>query len=241
MATNLAGRICIGELNACLVRMASLDADCSPLGGTSGGIVTAGLVDMTADPDIEQGARFEPKNGCGTTMFVREEEDRVKRYNLSGNFIFHDWEMMAMAFGGGTILGEAGGLYSGEVIGYYDRLYNSAKRNGVYLEVIVETAREGQGDCSVGGDTDAPSYVGHIFGKAKLVPGSKAFGNDVQNLAFTGVASNNPSLFNGPWNDYPGVGYIPNTAHLEVGYSQAQFDAILATAGCGYRDLPAGS
>lgn len=240
MATNLAGGVCIGQLNACVLRIARLDSDCSPTGGTNGGIVTAGLVTLTADPEIEEGTVFEPKNGCGTIAYTYELEDVIKRYNLSGEFVFFDYEFMEMAFGSELILGKAGGALAGKVIGAADRLYSAAPRNGVYLEVITTAVAQGAGSC-VAADGSVAVAVGHIFGKAKLQLGSSAFENAEKKMTFTGKSTNNPNLFNGPWNDYPGAGYIKNSAHSEVGYTQAQYDAILADIGCGYNDIPAGS
>lgn len=240
MATNLAGGICIGELQACVVRAAALDADCTPTGGTNGGLVTAGLVTLTADPDIEEGTLYEQKNACGDILFTYQKDDVVKKYNLSGEFGFADFEMMALLFGGTTILGKVGGPFAGKVIGFADRLYTAARRNGVYLEVITTTVGQGVGDCSMGA-TAIPAAIGHIFGKVKLVPGAQNFADDVKRVAFTGKGVNNPNLFDGPWNDYPGTPYVPNSPHIEVAYSQSQYDAILATVHCGYADIAVGS
>lgn len=240
MATNLAGGVCIGELQACIVRAAALDADCSPTGGTNGGIVTAGLVTMTADPDIEEGTVYEQKNACGDILFTYEKDSVVKRYNVSGEFGFSDFEMMALLFGGTTILGKAGGSFAGKVVGYADRLYTAARRNGVYLEVITTAITQGAGDCVVSG-TGAPAAIGHIFGKARLTPGSINFADDIKRVAFTGKATNNPNLFDGPFNDYPGAGYTPNSPHVAVGYSAAEYAVILATVGCGLQNISSGS
>lgn len=240
MTTNLAGGVCIGELQACIVRAAVLDTDCTPVGGVNGGIVTAGLVTMTADPDIEEGTVYEQKNACGDILYTYEKDDVVKRYNISGEFGFSDFEMMAMLFGGSLVLGKNGGDFQGEVIGYADRLYNAGRRNGVYLEVITTAITEGAGDCTVVG-SEAPFAIGHIFGKAKLVPGSQNFADDIKRLAFSGKSTNNPNLFDGPWNDFPGAGYIPNSPHVAVGYSQTEYEAIAALVTCGYQDLATGS
>jgi hypothetical protein len=240
MATNLAGNICLGEMQACVVRVAALDVDCTPTGGVNGGIVTAGLVTLTADPEIESGTVYEQKNGCGSILFTYEKDDILKRYNLSGEFGFADFEMMAMLFGGSTILGRAAGSYSGKVIGYADRLYTAAQRTGVYMEVITTAIAQGSSGCQVFGSA-APVAIGHIFPKVKLVPGSMNFGDDIKRVTFTGTGSNNPNTINGPWNDYPGTGYAPNSAHIAVGYSQVEYDAIVAQVGCGYKDIPAGS
>ena len=240
MTTNLAGGVAIGQLNACVVRAARLDSDCSVTGGVNGGIVTAALVSLQADPDVEDGTVFEPKNACGNIMFTYEQEDKIKRYNISGEFGFHDYEAMALLFGGTTILGKAGGSFAGKVMGYADRLYSAPPRNGVYLEVITTAIYAGSGAC-VASDGSTPVAVGHIFGNCKLSRGSSNFGNEVKRLAFSGKATNNPNLFDGPWNDFPGAGYIPNSPYVEVGYTQAEYNAILAAVHDGYVDLPAGS
>ena len=240
MSSNLAGSLNIGTLQACILRAAALDSDCSVVGGTNGGIVTAGLVTMTADPDVEEGTTYEQKNGCGDLLFTYEKDDVIKRYNLSGEFGFMDWEFMALVFGGTTLLGKSGGDFAGKVIGYADRLYTAAQRNGVYLEVITTAIAEGAGSCTIAGST-TPVAIGHVFGKTKLVPGSKDFGDDIMRLTFAGKSTNNPNLYDGPWNDYPGAGYIPNTPYFQIGYTQAEYDAIAAAVGAGYVDLPTGS
>ena len=243
MATNLVNNISVGQLNACVVRAARLDADCGPTGGINGGIVTAALVTMSANPVVEDGTIFEPKSGCGNILFTFEQEDRIKRYTITGEFGFTDWELMALLFGGTLILGRAAGSYSGKVVGYADPLYNIAPRNGVYLEVITTAVTEGGNGCvnaSLGASTPIAA-VGHIFGKARLRAGDVTFANEVQKLMFSGTSTNNPNMTNGPWNDYPGAGYVANSAHVQVGYSQTEYDAIVATIGYGYKDIPAGS
>lgn len=236
----MAGPVNLGELNACIVRGAKLDADCGNTGGTSSGIVTAALVTLTATPVIAAGAVFAQKDACGTTKFTLTQEDKVTGYTLSGEFAFSDFEMMSMFFGGATILGNAAGAFSGKVIGYADPLYNGPSRNGAYLEVITTAVVEGSGDCITSGIA-APVAFGHIFGKVKLVPGAMTFQNDIKRIAFDGNSTNNPSLFDGPWNDFPGTGYIPNSPHVVVGYSAAQYATILASVVVGFADLPVGS
>lgn len=240
MSTNIAGGICIGELGACVVRAAKLDSDCTPTGGTNGGIVTAGLVTLTADPDIQEGTVFEPTTACGVTAYSVAREDRVRRYNLSGEFIFFDDEMANLLFDSTLILGKSGGSFAGKVIGNADKLYSASAGNGAYLEVITQAVQEGSGDCITSGG-GAPVAFGYIFGKTKLVPGSTTWEDAERRMTFTGKASNNPNLFNGPWNDYPGAGYIPNSPRVRVGYSQAEYDAILDVVQCGFVNLPAGS
>jgi hypothetical protein len=240
MPSNLAGDINLGQFNACVVRVARLDTDCSPSGGNDSGWVTAGLITATATPDVEEGTVFEPKTACGDIAYTFETADKIKRYNLSGEFVFFDWEGMEIMFGGETILGAAGGDFAGEVIGYATPAFTSTANNGVYLEIITQGVAQGAGDCIASG-SGFPTYYGNIFGKVKMTPGERVFENDVARVTFTGKATSNPALFDGPWNDYPGAGYIPNSPYVHVGYSAAEYAAILATVAPGYQDLPAAS
>mgnify|MGYP000317075805 FL=1 len=241
MATNLAGGVNLGQLNACVLRAARLNSNCAPTGGVNGGIVTAALMTLTADPDTDEGQVFEPKTACGSYLYTYEDDPVVKRYNLSGEIGLFDWEMMALLFGGNLILGRAAGSFNGKAIGYSDKTFGAAPSNGVYLEVIVQNVLPGAGVCIGTGSTAAPVATGYIFGRCKLVPGQTMFENDVKRVTFSGRANQNPNLFNGPWNDYPGSTYIPNSPLVRVGYSQAEYDAITAAIGAGYKDLPAGS
>jgi hypothetical protein len=241
MPSNLAGGLNLGHLGACVVRVAKLDTDCSPLGGNNTGWVTTGLVTLTATPDIEEGTVFEPKTACGTIAYTYERADVVKRWNLTGEFVFFDPEGAEVMFGGQTILGAAGGDFAGEVIGWAAPVSSATTvNNGVYLEIISQVSAEGAGDCITSG-SGFPQYFGYVFGKVKMTPGERTFEDDFAVQSFTGKATNNPSLFDGPWNDYPGAGYMPNSAFMYFGYTAAEYAAILATAAAGYQDLPAGS
>lgn len=245
MPSNLAGGgVCIGQHSVCLLRAAILDTDCTVLGGNNGGVVTAGIVTMTASADIQEGVTFEPLTGCGDVGWTYAKNDRVKRVNISGDLLFHDFEMMKVLFGGHLITGAVGTDFAGLNIGWAELNINEADPPAVYLEVITLNAAAGVGDCQVAG-VNVPYATGHIFGKAKVTLGDRTFENDVANVSFTGTSTGNPALFNGPWNDWPGSTdgspYIPNSPRVQVNYSVAQYNAILARVGCGFDDLPAGS
>ena len=240
MPSALPAAVNVGQYNACIVRVAKLDTDCTPLGGNNSGWVTAGLVTMTATPDVEEGTVFEPKTACGSIAYTIEDPDRIKRYNLSGEFVFFDVEGAEIMFGGTLVTGAGGGDFVGDNIGWAAPDYNAAATNGVYLEVITKAVGEGAGDCIASG-VGFPVYHGHIFGKTFLTPGERVFENDVARQTFTGKARSNPALFDGPWNDYPGAGYIPTSPYITVGYSAAEYAVIEATVAPGYDDLAAGS
>lgn len=240
MASNLPAPVNLGQLNACVLRAARLNANCSVTGGVSGGMVSAGLVTLTATPVINEGTDFNQKNACGTVLFDYTEDDKLTGWTFDGEFAFTDPEQAALLFGGSVINGAAAGWAAGKSIGWAAPKYNAPARNGVYLEVITTTIAEGAGNCVSGAGTTAVAF-GHIFGKSKLTPGAISFANDIIRVPFSAKTTNNPSLYDGPWNDYPGAGYIPDTSYLYVGYSQAQYNAILAAVTPGVADLPTGS
>jgi len=237
MASNLAGGQCLGQHSVCLMRAAILDDDCTPQGGTNSGIVTVGIVTATATPEYRDERRIEPTNGCGDIMFTYNQLGCLLRETLSGELIFHDWEMMQVLFGGTLILGVAGGPFAGEVIGWAKPSCPDDLPKSVYLEFIVKNASQEAGECQVAG-SEFPTHTGHIFPKVNLTAGAQTYNDQSISLPFDGFSVRNPSLVKGPWNDYPGAGAMPASPHIEVGYSQTQYDAILAYAGCGFVNLP---
>lgn len=243
MPSNLASTNQLGQLGASLIRVASLDADCGPSGGNCSGFITTALTSVNPEPDIEEGTVFEPKTAGGTIFYTYRRPDLVKRVNLTIEFIGLDWEQMKILFGGNTITGDAGSFSNSDVVGYALPDYSDTPYNGVYLEVIRQQIANGAGDCVTSSGTYAP-YVGHIFGKARLTRGGTTMEDAAGSVTATGFAVSNPNLADGPWNDWPGASpyaYIPRSPWIEIGYSQAQFDAMNALAGAGCLDLAAGS
>lgn len=240
MPSNLPSTINLGEVGACLFRVARLDSNCAPLGGDGSGYVTAGIVDGTATPDIEEGTTVAPKTGCDVVGYRIVRDNRLNGFTIAGNLLFWDDEGMFQMFGGSVITGRAGGPFAGDTIGWAAPNYDAPASPGVYLEMISQNVAEGAGDCITSGD-GFPTYVGHIFGKVKLNIGEISLTNDAILLPFSGTASSNPNLANGPWNDFPGQGYIPNSPYVKVGYSTEEYEAILADVAAGQADLPAGS
>ncbi len=232
MASNLAGATVIGQHSLCLVRAASLDADCSPLGGADSGWSSLGLITLSDSVEAADDFVLEPENGCGKTLFTYTDPGDITRHNLSGDFGYHDWEMMKLLFGGSTVLGKAGGPYPGKVIGWQEP-GAGANPPAVYFEVITQNISGTSGEC-VSGVSGFPPYQGHIYGRAKFRRGDRTFERDTGLISFTAVATSNPNLATGPWLDWPGTGVVGNTMYQTVGYSQAQFDTMVALAGAGY-------
>lgn len=240
MASDLPAQVNVGQINACLIRIARLAADCSPLGGADTAYVTVGLSTFSSEPDVEEGTRYEPKNACGQVMYIYEGDDITKRHNLQGELWFFDVEGMFIMFGGEVVQGKVGSDFAGFNIGWASPGASAPPRNGVYLEIITQNIGQDAGDCA-SAEGGFPAWTGHIWGKAKLRMGTINMAEEARVVAFAGTAVGNPNLFDGPWNDYPGAGYIRNTPYQTIQYSQEEYEAILALAGPGMQATPAAS
>lgn len=238
MASNLPGDICVGQHSVCLVRAAILAGSCAPLGGVDSGFVSAGIVTATASVTLKEGQTFEPETGCGNIAWTYEQPDLIRSYELSGELVFFDHEMMEVLFGGSVVVGGAGSAFTGQNIGWSAPNYTDDPPPAIYLEFVTLTAAEGVGTCDTPG-AEIPAAVGHIFGRTRLVPGDRTFAAEAATVAFTGTATANPNLGTGPWNDWAGEGNVPNSPYIQVSYSRAEYEAMADLASCGYQTLPA--
>jgi hypothetical protein len=237
MASNLPGDICLGEHSVCIIRGAKLDADCSVTGGADSGFVSAAIITATWTPVYSDERRIQPRNGCGTRLFSFVQPGCLESATLTGELGFHDPETKMVMFGGSLQIAAAGSDFAGAVGGYAAPTCDDPAPNGIYLEVIVQNAAQGVGDCS-SADDPFPPYKGYIFGKTKLTEDAITFNDTEHNAAFTGTVEGNPNLVFGPWNDYPNTGVVANSPKVEVYYDQSQFEAIASAVACGYQTLP---
>ena len=166
MASNLAGAACIGQHSVCVIRAALLDPDCSHQAGADAAWTSLGLITLTDSPEYDDDFNLEPLNGCGTKLYTVSEPGKIIRHNLTGDLGYHDWEMMALLFGGTTVLGKAGGPYAGKVIGWASRSpTDTTTQKSVYLEVITKNISATAGECTAAsGASGYPPYQGHIYG-----------------------------------------------------------------------------
>ena len=248
MTTALAGAQSIGQYDLCLFRVGRLNADCSPFYGANGGIITAGVIDMTASAEIKAGATVELENGCGDLLVNVAKRDKVKWRNLSGNIGLFDYEAMEIMFGGSLIHGKSGTDFAGEVIGWAEPGVDDADPNPCVLEVIVKNAAKGLGACqTTGSASDYPAYTGYIFPKCQLTFGERSMAAGGQTWSFTGKSENNPNFGSGPWRDWDNTAaevFPSGSPMVIVGYDNLA--AILSTSGLsaprsGYVATPAAS
>ncbi|WP_373071316.1 hypothetical protein [Gemmatimonas sp.] len=198
-------------------------------------IVTTGILSATASPQYESFTPFEAQTNCGDTAWVYRKKDKLVQYALTGELTYFDHEAMYLLFGGDVVTGRAGTGFPGNNIGWAAPGTNDPAGADLYLEFITKVAGAGADSC----DTSLiPAAVGHIFPNVSLIAGDRTFDFDAAVMTFSGTSRENSNAFNGPWGDWPGVGAVPVSPYIQVSYSAAEYDAIMATAACGFTLLP---
>lgn len=225
MASNAVA--CIGQRSACAVRATRLDSTCAAATGAAATVVTAGLVTMTATPDIEEGQRFEPKNACGTIMWTAEDPTITKRYTITAEFCTWDYELVELLTDAAILIGPASTTWATKAMGIALPGSSTTIGNGVALEIWSKTAGA-TGVC--GAVSTLPPYVRHIFPYCLLHIDDHTFADDVSTLKLSGTANANSLWGVGPYGDWQGpVAGVP----ADSPYTQV-YSAALPTTGCGF-------
>lgn len=231
MASNT---ICIGQRQACALRVTRLGSDCAPVTGADNAVVTTALVTMNLDPEIEEGTTYEPKNACDSILWTAEEQDKIKRYTGEGELGVWDYELIELMTDASLMVADAGSPWtSSENFGIEMPGPTTASTPGVALEVWTKGQATGnEGPCGPAGTH--PPYVRHVFPRVLIRPGGRTFENDVAMFTFSMKASANPQWGSGPWGDWHAASDLSG----DTPYAQFWDDALPATA-CGYIAVPA--
>jgi hypothetical protein len=96
----MANEECAGQAQACLMRVARLDATGAPLEGVGNLYVTETLISMEWSPDIATGDELEQVNGCGDECVYFRAPDRVRKHDLTLTVCAPEPELMEMLEGG---------------------------------------------------------------------------------------------------------------------------------------------
>lgn len=218
---------CIGQYQACALRAARLSADCTPLASANNIVTTAGLVTMTATPDVEEGTKYEPKNGCGSIPWTAEGEDIIKRWNLDIQLILWDFELIEILTGAALIIGDSGTTWPSKNIGFESRGPNADVFAGASLEIWSRNSKSG-GPCGPVGEN--PPYTRHIFPRTKLRLAERTFADEAAVLRLQGWSGPNSEWGEGPVSDeWEGADPLSSdTPYASI------FATELPTTGCGY-------
>lgn len=235
-----ANSLCLGQRQACAIRVTRLNSDCTPAEGDDNAVVSAGLVTLNIDPEVEEGATYQPKNACDQIRWTAEEEDRITRWTGDFEFSDFDFELMEIMFNAALLVGAATSPWEGQNIGVSGAGPNSPSGNGVGIELWVKNAGLGdQGQC--GPVSDVPPYTRYVLPLVKVRPGGRTFNVDAGVLAGSIKASPNPQWGQGPWGDWQAEVGFEDSALASESWVQFWDDDIPDTDGCGYLSVPSGS
>lgn len=204
----MANVACIAERSVCAIRATRLGDDCAPLTGPTDGAIAVAVATINVTSDVEEGTKFEPKDGCGRIMYTAEDPDVIKRKNLTIELGFVDFELLELVTDSTLILGAEGGDYEGLVIGIEEPGATTTQGNGIALEVWTKTAF-GTGAC--GEDGANPNWIRHVFPRVFLRPGDRTMENAPANVSLVGTSNSNPQWID-VWGDYPGEGALSGTS-----------------------------
>lgn len=181
---------CGASVQACALRVATLDNNGVPLPGAGKLYVTDALTSLEATPVYFAGTDMEVTNACGNLCVTYKSRDQLKRYDLTLSLCDFDPELEIILAGGQTF------TLGGQTIGSSTPAIGSpGATNGVSLELWSKHI--------VNGDIDGTyPYIRWVLPRAYLQPDTITWNNDHMPRNFTGYTSQNPNWYNGPANDW---------------------------------------
>jgi hypothetical protein len=224
--------ICIAERSVCAIRIVRLGTDCAPLTGPSNGAVATAIATITLTPEVEEGTRTAPKDGCGRTVYVAEDPDVTLGYTAEMELVTSDFELLELLTDASLMLGGPDSPWDGEAMGVQMPGFNTPAGDGVGMEIWTKVA-SGTGVCGPA-DTNPP-YMVHLLPRTRWRSGARTMDGEHANQSFSGKVSNNVMWGEGPWGDWQAVEGL----NADSPYAKF-FAADIPEASCGYIDVPAG-
>jgi hypothetical protein len=186
----MAEQSCGASVQACAIRVATLEQDGVPLPGVGLAYVTDQLMKMVATPNNVKGADMDIINACGILINAYKARDMFKRYDLALDMTFISPEFEHMLCGG-ELFTQGGFAVGGSspAFGAIEAVY------GVSVELWTKHI--------VNGDFDPIwPYIQWVFPRTYWTVGPDTFENNPMQRSFVGYTSQNPNYFNGPFNDW---------------------------------------
>lgn len=221
---------CFGSLQACMTRVAKLTSSGGPDDGSTNGYRTDALIELTVDPEIEEGVNLRVRNACGSICQTFRDCDKLVGLTFAMQLCHLDAELLAMLTGG-SVIRDLSGAGVGNVIGFELPSSEDACPNGVSLEEWSKAWDNSAvaTPAFAGGSTAV--YFHWVFPKTQWQIGQLKFENDFMRVNVTGFALENPQITaNGPFDDWPAdVAAYGGITNLGGWF----FDTTLPSAACG--------
>ena len=232
-----AGNGLYGSIKAAVIRVARLDASCSPISGATNGAASKAVIMLQAQAEYETGEEFTQKNGLGDLMISVKDNDKLKRMNLTMELATRDFELLEIMTGA-TLLASGG-----TTMGISRRGTSLTTPDPVSVEIWTKVATS-SGSCVA---TGSGQWFRNVYPKVVWTLGDTDFGNSIATVKMTGVAEGNPNWgANGPFNDWAYTAIPSDTPEawvLDSAYSSpadvAANGGVLPAALGGYLAVPA--
>jgi hypothetical protein len=186
----VAEQSCGASVQACALRIATLEQDGVPLPGSGLAYVTDQFAKLTATPSLFKGVDIQTPNACGSPVVIYKDRDKLIRYDLALDMILLSPEFEHLLVGGELFT--SGGFAVGgssPAIAVVEAVY------GLSMEVWTKHI--------VNGDYDPIwPYIQWVYPRTYWQVGPDMFENNPMMRSFTGYTSQNPNYFNGPFNDW---------------------------------------
>lgn len=181
---------CLPQLQACRMRIALLEADGTPDGGTTNMVVTKSFTSLATTAVYTDGDETEEKNACGEVEVSFRANDSFKRLDFTISLLKPDPYVSALLSDG--VL-----LEDGDRVGYAYPPIGAVSDKLISVELWAKRINNGVLD------PDYP-YAHWAFPLGQnLRIGDKEFASGNQVTTFSGQFLENSNWFDGPGNDWP--------------------------------------
>lgn len=210
---------CLTAIGVCALRITALDDNGTPLVGASSAVVRS-LVQIQKSTTVSAGTTFEQRDGCGNICATKTTQDKITGVGLELQLCQTDAALEALLTDGTLITGNV--FTGGGPIGVDSPSSTAGTSNGVCVEAWQPVYD--------GADQAASAlsnlvYKHWVWPKVTWVPGQETLAEGITITPFTGKASENSQIFDGPFNDFP---VIPQGAEMWF------YDENIPDIDCGY-------
>lgn len=192
----MAEQPCLPQVQACIIRVAKLNADGTPLVGASSAVISDALVSVAFEPEYQDGAEITQDNACGDRVIDYKAPDIFRWGNITIDLATPDPYLSAL-LSGGTAL-------EGSVAPDTDRVGFAAPALGTLPENPISVELWAKRPDKATGSLDALSpYARWAYPLVKnLRLGAHTHENGAILPQFTGQAFENPAWVDGPFGDW---------------------------------------
>lgn len=224
---------CFTSVDVCAIRVSKLTSAGMADEGASNGYVSDSQIKVDIGLEIEEGAEFIQKNGCGQIITIVKEPDKIKRATLSLDLGKLDFELLQLMCGG--ILHSD---TSARGIGYQPPAVSGGQPDPIAFECWAK-AYDDDNQSVPAFTSPNVAYLHFVLPFVRCTQAPFTLENGITVFTVTGNGSENSALSaDGPFNDFPAR--IAEGGGISRVYG-VFLDSNIPTASCGYVSVPTAS